>query len=354
MKKLFYLFTIFFSCSTFGQNDFKNYKIGHFVDYDKKIIDGYLDISYEPKAILNVRYNTYENFTKGYYWDNEGMKVAGLLKYSQSDRQLKFKLDENSIENSIKSEESKGFVIGIDTFSVVKNVIVIGLFGDKLTDKIEFAENMESFAGMQFYKFTAKAPNGDPYFKYIAKKSNVSDFVTFPSGKAKFRKVAGEIFGSDSFLKSEIENGKYDENDIPAMIKVFKYRRLFNKGKNIFYNSFLDEINNIDGSSYYSKIESVKDSVFHLNHFFTNNIKIYEGDFTSFYPHNKQSDFIFYYPNGQIRKKLIYENNKPITTTLFFENGKTHRQYDNMKTITYNEVFNANNINIIDEKGKIE
>jgi TonB family protein len=353
MKKLFYFFIIFYSCSSIGQNNIKNYEIGRFVDYNKKVIDGYLDIGYEPKAILNVSYNSSENFTKGFYWDNEEKKVEGLLKYSQIDRTLNFKLNEEDLEKSIKADESKGFVIGIDTFSVVKNVIVIGLFGDKLTDKSEFAENIENFDGMQFYKFSAIAGGGAPYIRYLVKESKTSDYVTFSPGKAKFKKMAAEIFRSDSFLKSEIENGKYDDSDIPTLIKIFKYRKQFNKGKNIFYNSYLDEINNADKSSYYSKIESVKDSVFHINHFFNNNVKIYEGNFTSFYPHTKENDFIFYYPNSQIRKKLVYKNNKLKKVMDCFEDGKTHRIYDLSEdgTITYSLVNNSDNINLLDSKG---
>lgn len=110
MKKLYYLTAIFFSCSSFGQNLIKNYEIGCYVDYNKKIINGYHDFDYGPKTTLNVSYTAKENFAKGYYFDKDGLKINGLLKFSQGDRELKFKLNEIDSEKSIKAEESKAHV----------------------------------------------------------------------------------------------------------------------------------------------------------------------------------------------------------------------------------------------------
>ncbi|TRX38359.1 energy transducer TonB [Flavobacterium restrictum] len=355
MKKLFYLLVITFSCSSFGQNLIPNYEIGCFVDYNKKIINGYYDFEYEPKTSLNVSYQASENFTKGYYFDNNGLKVNGLLKYSQSDRELKFKINEKDVEKSIRASESKGYIIGIDTFSVVKNVIVIGVFGDKLSGKSEFAENIENIGGKQFYKFIAEAANRSSYAKYIVKQSEASDFETFQSNKGKFKKLAADIFGSDPILKSDIENGKYDEEDIPSMIKIFKYRKLYGRDQKIFYNSSWDETDNHDEGAYYAKIESVQDSIFHLSYFFKNDIKIYEGDFTSFYPHKKKGVFVFYYPNGKIRKQINYINNKPKNVIEYFINGGIHRRYFYLEEdkIMYTQVNNDQGVSIFGSKGSM-
>jgi hypothetical protein len=268
MKTLLYLLVVTFSCCINGQSITTNYEIGSFVDYNKKIISGYFDFDYEPKTSLNVIYSSAGSFEKGIYYDNNGLKVSGLLKYSQSDRALKFKLNEKDEEKSIKADESNGYIIGIDTFSVVKNVMVEGVFGDRISGKSEFAEKIENVAGMQFYKFMAEGASGISYSKYVVKISDDSDFVTFPSGEGKFKKMAADVFGNDPVLKMQIENGKYDEKDIPSIIKIYKYRKLYQRGQNIFYNSFRDETNNPDKSTYYSKIVSVQDSVFHTAHFF--------------------------------------------------------------------------------------
>jgi hypothetical protein len=347
MKSLFYFLVITLSFNSFGQNLIPNYQIGDFVDYNKKIINGYYDFDYSPKTSLKVSYETNDNFTQGYYFDINGAKVYGLLKYSQSDRNLKFKMNEDDVEKSIKADETNGYIIGIDTFSVVKNVEIIGLFGGKISKKGEFAANIESIEGMKFYKFTANGPNGNTYNSYIVKKSDSSDFITFPSGS-----MAGEIFGNDATLKAYIEEGKYKEDDIPSILKIYKYRKLFKNGQYIYYNASRDETNNKDESEYYSKIESIQDSVFHLGNFLKNNIKIYEGDFTSFYPHNKQGDFVFYYPNGVVRRKISFKNNKPKAGIEYFENGKIHRVYEILEygSLVYKEVYDDTNVNLLDDK----
>lgn len=352
MKSFFSILIITLSFNSFGQNLIPNYQIGSFIDYNKKIINGYYDFNYSPKISLKVSYESNENFAQGFYFDVNGLKVNGLLKYSLSDRDLKFKLNEADIEKSIKADETNGYIIGIDTFSVVKNVEIIGLFGGKTSKKGEFAANIENIGGMKFYKFTANGPNGNTYNSYIVKKSESSDFVTFPSGSAKFKSVAFDVFGNDATLKEYIEKGKYKADDIPSILKIYKYRKLFKNGQNIYYNSSFDETNNKDEVAYYSKIESIQDSVFHLTHFFNNNLKIYDGDFTSFYPHNKQGEFKFYFPNGEVRRKISFANNKPKSGIEYFENGKVHRVYQILEqgSLVYREVYGDSNVNLLDNK----
>lgn len=97
MKKLIYLLSIFYGSICTGQNRINNYEIGNYIDYNKKVINGYYDFDYEPNTVLHVNYNCNEEFTNGFYLDSLGVKVSGLLKYSQMDRTLKFKLNENDI-----------------------------------------------------------------------------------------------------------------------------------------------------------------------------------------------------------------------------------------------------------------
>jgi hypothetical protein len=354
MNRLFYFIAIVFSFHSFGQNLIPDYQIGNLIDYNKKMINGYYDMEYAPKTALNISYKMNENFTKGYYFDTNGAKVEGLLKYSQSNRELLFKFNEKDEEKSIKADESNGYIIGIDTFSVVKNVIVYGLFGEKISNKSEFAENIESIGGMKFYKFSGIMTNGGAsYATYIVKKTESSEFVSFPSSKSKFKSLATEIFGDDAILKDYIDNGKYIADDIPSILKIYKFRKMFYNNQNIYYNFSRDETNNEMESFYYSKIESVEDSIFHLSQYFKNKMKIYDGDFTSFYPHFKQNIFTFYYPNGTIRKYLSFKNNNPQTATEFYENGNKHRVYEILEhgTIIYKEVYNDANVSILNQKG---
>lgn len=274
MKIYFYFFAFAFSCCSFGQNLTNNYEIGCFMDYDKQLINGYSDFDYEPEKSLKVSYVMQENFTDGYFIDKDGVKVNRLLKYSLTDRNLKFKSKIEDEDKSLEPDDCNGYVIGIDTICVLKNIELQGVFGDTPSERGEFAEFMEKVDGMSFYKFNAMGANA-PYIQYIVKKSDAIDYLNFPSGSGKFKKMATDIFGSDTVLKADIEKGKYKEKDIPSMIKIYKYRKLFANNKKIYFNSSWNETDNAKESSYYAKIEIVHDSIFHLGYFFNNDVKIY-------------------------------------------------------------------------------
>lgn len=342
-----------FNCQSFGQNAIPNYEIGHFVDLNKQLINGYSDFDYEPEKSLNVSYVIGDNFTDGYYINKEGVRIKGLLKYEIKDRNLKFKLKKEDDEKSIKADECNGYVIGVDSFSVLKNVYIFRTFGDSPSENGEFAEYMGKVGDMTFYKFLGLSANGS-YVKYIVKTTDTSECLTFPSSTGKFKKMASEIFGSDPILKADIEKGKYKMENIPSLIKIFKYRKLFEGNTNILYNASWDETNNPKESIYYAKIESVKDSVFHLSYFLNNDVKIYEGDFTSFYPHKKKGVFIFYYPNGSIRKKVNYVNNKPKHESEYFLNGNIRRmskQLFSENRRIYEFVHNEKGEDVLDKQG---
>ena len=352
MKNIYCLLVLTFSFSSFSQNGISNYEIGHFVDFNEQLINGYFDFDYEPEKSLNVNYVSSENFAVGYYYDKEGVKINGLLKYSLEDRSLTFKSIDVNSQRTIKADDCKGYVINVDTFSVVKNVEIIGVFGSRISNSGEFAENIENVDGMKFFKFVAAGPQGN-YVKYLVQKTDTSEFITFPTASGKFRQIAIEIFKDDKALLTDIKNGKYGAKDIPSIVKIYKYRKLHEKNQNVFYNSSWDETDDVNEATYYSKIESVKDSTFHLSYFFKSDVKIYEGNFTSFYPHKKKGEFTFYYPNGQIRKKVVYIDNKPKSTIEYFMNGTIHRifyvSFENENV--YTEINNAQGEVILDKSG---
>ncbi len=324
MKKLFYLLAITFSCSSFGQNLIPNYEIGCYFDFNKQLINGYYDFDYEPEKSLDVSYVIEDNLTDGYYINSDGIKKTGFLKFNNPGYDLTFKSNKDDKNKEIiKVENCKNFVIGIDTMFVVpKNEFI----GENFSKNV-FVKFFEKVDGLKFFIYKHLQGNGYSPNRYFVQKANESGNIIFPTNANKFKKMAAEIFASDSFLKKAIEQGKFKEKDIPSMIKIYKYRQLFTKNAKIYFNSSWDETNSPKESSYYAKIESVKDSIFHLSYFFNNDVKIYEGDFTSFYPHKKRGVFVFYYPNGKIRKKVKYVDNKPKSAIEYFINGEIHRAY---------------------------
>ena len=327
MKKLIVFLVIYSSLDVYGQIEYDNYQIGNFIDINKNVINGYYDFDYEPDKSLNVAYSIGKDFTTGYYYDLDGVKHVGVLKYTQNNTFFKFKSGEEEKEKTIKPDECIGYVIGVDSFAVIENFDVQRDMGAFHTDKREYAEVVESFNGYTFYKYT-KAGTQNILINYLVRLDSSSSLISFPKNSIRFKPLAAEIFGSFIALKENIENGTYDDDDdIPVLIKLLKYNYYFETHRKIYFNSSWDETDDPNKAKYYATIDRIVDLKFHVKYNFINGTKIYEGYFSSFYPHKKEGEFLLFYPNGNVRKKITYANNKPESISEYYSNSNIHRQY---------------------------
>jgi hypothetical protein len=79
----------------------------------------------------------FDKYRPGYYFDSAGNKVTGLLKFTYGSRffeskkfgvcELLFKDEQGQKKQKFKSNEVRSFVIGNDSFSVVKNIYSEGV-----------------------------------------------------------------------------------------------------------------------------------------------------------------------------------------------------------------------------------
>ncbi len=334
-----------------AQNSIEGYEIGHYIDMNMQIIDGYFDFSYEPGNCFIISYTVGADFTPGYYYDMDGKKTNGLLKYSQSNTYFKFKTSDNEKGKTIGPDECMGYVIGADSFAVIQNFDVYRNLGAFNSKKREFAEVLDKVDSITFYKHIRTG-----YRKiittYIIKKDMDNNYLSIPKGKNNFKKTAVDIFGEFEPLKDDIQKGKYNVDDIPTMIKLLKYKKKYDAGERIYFNSSWDEADNYKEYAYYASIESLQDSIFLIKYYFNNDIPICEGNYTSFYPHIKQGTFVFYYPNGIVRKKIYYHHNNPRLINTYFKNGSIHWSYANTgETLFFEKVNDSKGNNILNDSG---
>ena len=334
-----------------GQNSVDNYNIGYYFDFNKQPIDGYYDFSYEPEKSLNVNYKIGVDYSPGYYYTREGEKVKGWLKCSQNNTYFKFKSNENDKAKTIKPDQCDGYVIGIDSFAVIENFNVQRNLGAFHSDDREYAEVIEKVGTLTFYKHT-RAGLQNSIDTYIVKADSSTDYISFPKGTKKFKDVGTEIFGSFESLRNGFQTEKYETSDIPALVKLLKYKNHYEQQRKVYFNSSWDEVDNYKDCSYYAKVESLKDSVFHIIYYLSNDVKIYEGDFTSLYPHKRTKNIVFFYPNGKVRKEINYKDNKPISSIDYYTNGSIHREYTiSKKGNIYDQIYDANSNVILNEAG---
>lgn len=355
-KIIFFLFAL----STIKANPqglIPNYQIGCGFDVAHQLIEGYFDIDYEPIKSLKISYTIGDNYTPGYYYDLNNDKISGLLKYSQFNTYFKFKPNINSSEKTIHPEECNGYVIGVDTFTVIQNFPVQRDLGAFQSDKKEFAEVIEEFNDLTFYKHTRVGMN-NTVITYLYKYKGTTEYIGFPKGYAKYIDASIKIFGEVKSLKSSLSSQEYSEEDILGRIKLLKYKKKFDNDEKIYFNASWDEVDNVNESSYYAKIKSIESPAFHLTFFFNDNTPIYEGYFTSFFPHKKTKEFNWFYANGPIRKTIKYFDNKPQETITFYQNGKIHRVYSHKysefsdnKEIVFKKVLGLEGEELLDSKG---
>lgn len=350
-KALLFITYICLSNSLNAQDQFKNYEIGHYVDINKQLIDGYYDFDYTPQKSLEINYPLRSNYAPGYYYENNGKKVTGLIKMSYSpSKYFTYKKNADDKSDIIKSTECLGYVIGIDTFSIISNSNI-----QRSLTKMKipvFVEVIDKVDNLTFYKHE-KRTSQSTIITYLVKDNESNFYTIFPKYGKESVSTAISIFGEFEALKNNILKGKYTYDDLPMIIKLFKYYRKYKKEESIYYNSSWDEVSNLAECTYYANTIDLKDSIFHLKFYFNDNTPIFEGNFISFYPHIKTGDFIWYYPNGTKRKYINYINNNPKKLISYYRNGNVKAKWSitDKYGIFYTEVYDKIGKNIFDNFG---
>jgi hypothetical protein len=326
MRHLLLAILCFVCLGAYAQSEKQYNAVGFYFDLGQKITDVYEDVNYKPDEFIKYSIKEGEEYTPGYYYDLSNNKVKGYLQYVSTNPKLFwFKESISAIERKIKAIDCNGYVIGNDSFAVIQNYHIERKLGSLPKKEKEFAEVIDKFDNMAFYKHTYMDMN-QALITYIVKK-DTGAFISFPKTKKGFKEVASEWFGAYPSLVQRIQSGELKNEDFPTIIKLYKYKRYFDTNRRIFYNQSGDETDDTTHASYYSIIHSVKDSVFHISYHNKKGVKLYEGQYTSFFPHRKLGDFTWYYPNGTKRKVLNYAFGKPTLTTTYFNNGQIHYVY---------------------------
>ncbi|MEN7550605.1 energy transducer TonB [Rapidithrix thailandica] len=346
------LLFLLISVKAFSQGPLSNYELGYFFDANAQMIDGYFDVDYVPQKSLEVAYTLGKDYTPGYYYDLGNNKIQGFLKYAQYNTFFQFRSYKEGIEKTIKPKECSSYVIGVDSFTVIENFTVERQLTSAQSNKREFAEVMEQVGSLTFYKHI-RAGASNVVTTYLVKADSSNAYISFPQKPLKFKKVASAVFGEYTSLKERIEAGHYTCEDVPVLIKLLKYKRKHDRNEKIYFNKAWDEVNEPEKAFYYALTESVEDSVFHQKFYFNDGTLIYEGDFTSFFPHKRKGRFSWYYPDGSLRKKMQYYKNKPLRGVTYHPNGQVHREFRFMKEEpVYELVQNLDGKNLLHSSGR--
>ena len=329
----------------------QNYELGYYYDISNHKIDGYYDKEYYPLSSIKKETVVGKFLTPGYYYDLKMNKINGLIKYSGFNNAIYFRTFSDTLVKIITPNECSGFVMGLDTFTVINNLNDGDEPSLSNSNSREFVQFIDKIGKLSFYRLIRAFHNKHVNTFYVkADSSNI--FLNFPKGLYKLQEFEMQVFGEFESLKTNIDAGIYVYNDIPKLIRLYKYKYKYDTHEKIFFNSSWDEIENENKSTYYALVDSLKDSIFHLKYFSINNIPIYEGNYTSLNPIRRIGEFIWYYPNGNPRKKTNYINNISQEITAFYPNNKIHYIYKIIKDFPYyTMVLSKEGKSVIDDKG---
>lgn len=349
-KKIFILLLLAVSVVSYAQDESQ---LGQYIDVDGRFIKGYVDDDYSPKEPVNISYVIGNGYVPGYYYNLEGQKINGLLKYSNRDTYPRFKTSKKRRPQKIWPTDCLAYVVGSDSITVIENFYVQNHAAVFNYDKKQFAWVIGKVGGYTFYRhIRAESKNG---YSYLAKKDGEKNFISFPNvpkKPKKFEETALSVFGSYAPIKKGIELGHYQYYDIPGMIKILEYKEKYDNNEQIYFDSSWDETTKKDEARHYAIIDSIKDLTFNMIYYDINGALLFKGAFTSFIPKKRHGDFVYYYPDGTVRKQVEYNYNQPQKIKEFFEKGNLQRSYKiSGNTAIYEQVCDSMGKNLLDNEG---
>ena len=293
--------------------------IGLKYDCDGYAFNNYFDpLTYSPTKKLTKVHNS-DSYEIGYYFDKSGKKVSGLIKFQ--DKKIWFKVGKKEYRNKIKPEDIKEFVIGVDSFFTISKYY----YKNSLKTKPVFVQFISTFNNYTFakhYHFKSMVIQGQsPIVETYLVKSNGSDtWENFPDNN-KFKEKALKYFNHIPYLKTKISSGEYKSKDMLSIIKMAEYYDKHKSSKAILYDKYWQETRDVKKAEYTAKITDIKDTTWTLE-YYRNSTKLYQANYTSFFPNTKNGDFIAYYSNGETRQIISYDNNMPKEVKFYNESGQ--------------------------------
>lgn len=328
--------------------------VGLKYDCNGYAFNGYFEpLTYSPDKKLSIVHNS-DSYEVGYYYDEHENKIMGMIKFEND--KIFFKNGNEEFRDKIKPEEIKHFVIGVDSFFVIKNFYYI----NKVKTNPEFVQFITDFNGLTFakhYKFTSGISQQvilqQPIIEtFLVKAEDSTTWENFPDNN-RFKESALKYFSYVPYLKEKINSGKYKSMDMLSIIKMAEYYDKYQNSKYIYYDKYWQEVKDTRNSKYSAKITDLHDSIWTFE-YFEGTVKLFVGNYSSFYPNNKNGDFISFYPNGEMRQIITFENNKPKEVKTFDQSGLKSSQYEYVKTKDSNskEYFlNSFYLTVIDSLG---
>lgn len=174
-----------------------------------------------------------DKFQPGYYYDNSGNKVSGLIYYRYDYKvPFRFKADENSKSKNIDPSDAKAFVVGTDSFTVLRNFYMEGLGGGSNFIRVDFVKVTATGKVTLYEDYSTQGSAGSSFYgggstdltNFILQRENGNLITVKHKNKKKFLSQMKNFFSDDAEILKGLEEGLYRYEDIPKMVSLYNSR----------------------------------------------------------------------------------------------------------------------------------
>lgn len=317
MKQLLLSFLILATNTLYSQEN-----IGFYTDLNGILLEGfYNELTYSPNYQLAIVHNV-TDFELGKVELNTDSTLNGYVKFVG--KKIEYKRHQFADEIKIDIDSVENIVIGIDSFFISSEFYIQKNGMSKYIEEkepVQFITKFGDYVIAKHYNWSSRMQE-----TYLIRNKLDNYWVSIPKDAYSFKSTINEYFGHIDYIKQKVDSEELDSDDLYTIIKIAEYDYKFNNSEIIYLNRYLQEVEDQNDSKLSIKIIDKRDSIYTLNYFVDSKL-LYQGNYSSFYPHRKNGEFITYYENGNVRNITEYQNNKLIISKEFNQNKTLHYSY---------------------------
>lgn len=308
-------------------------KVGYLYDLDKLPIHGIINPrEYSPENLLTLTHRS-DAFEKGVVYFKNGSIDDGWIKYQN--KKIWFKPKKTEKDDKLKPNEVISLTIGVDSFFVA-NYFNVELRTTSISiTEPQFMQFISSFGGYTFakhYHFSSAIAQNYAMTSPIVETYQVSDdggktWESFPRRKKLFKEMALIYFSHIPYIQRKLIEESLGFNDILTLIKTAQYYDKYVSNKKIHFDKFWNEIPNSNKAVYSSEVKSLKDSIWTISYSNKKHL-LYEGTYSSLFPHKRHGTLTMYNENEQIIYETIFENDEKKSENIAYSPEVLHYSYD--------------------------
>ncbi|MBO9594710.1 MAG: hypothetical protein J7599_17535 [Niabella sp.] len=290
-------------------------------------LNGYLDpLIYNPKEKITGIYYS-DAYEKGYYFDADGRKITGLIRFKGD--KIFFKDGKTESRDKIKPQEIKQFVIGVDSFITISNFYRYGQIKFERT-YAQYIAALDGYTFVKHYFFPSGMAQQNagqpPVIETYLMKADDSETWELVNNNGRVHKSMEKYWSLIPNLEKKSKTAQSQTEAAFSIIKTVSYYNKHRAGTPVYYDEYWQEVSDPAQATYRAEIRDRHDSIWTFD-YYRDQAKLFSAHYSSFYPHVKEGTFSLYYPDGKIRETVLYEKDQPKETRLFDELGRQTCHY---------------------------